>query len=94
VMSVNPISMGYAYEAVQNKWNIKVTTAVMNPDFTAVQKVLTTEYWIASSMSYDTTTVEVELSSSLDAVSLLLPNRVFTPELVGFLPSTGNLRAL
>ena len=93
VMSVNPISMGYAHEAVNSKWNVQVDTCVMSPDFTSVQRTLTTEVWVASSMSYDTTTVEVALSSSLDAVSLVLPNRVFDMELVGFLPTTGSIQA-
>lgn len=94
VMSVNPISMGYAYEAVSNKWNVKMDSCVMNPSTFAVSKKLTTEYWIASSMGYDTTTVEVQLSSSLDAVGLLLPNRVFNKTLVGDLPTTGSIQAL
>ena len=93
VMSVNPIAMGYAYEAVASKWNVKVETCSMNNDFTAIQRVLTTEYWLAASMSYDATTVEVALSSSLDAVSLVLPNRVFTPALVGWLPSSAQIQA-
>ena len=94
VMSVNPISMGYAYEAVSNKWNVRMDSCVMNPSTFAVSKKLTTEYWIASSMGYDTTTVEVQLSSSLDAVGLLLPNRVFNKTLVGDLPTTGSIQAL
>ncbi len=91
-MSVNPISMGYAYEAVNNKWNVRMDTCVMNPTTFAVSRKLTTEYWIASGMGYDTTTVEVQLSSSLDAVGLVLPNRVFNSTLVGELPNTGNLQ--
>jgi hypothetical protein len=94
VMSVNPISMGYAYEAVNNKWNVRMDSCVMNPTTFAVSKKLTTEYWVASGMGYDTTTVEVELSSSLDAVGLVLPNRVFNRTLVGELPTTGNIQAL
>jgi len=93
IMSVNPISMGYAQEAVEKKWNVIVETSVMNEDFTAPQRVLTREYWVASSMSYDTTTVEIILSSSLDAISLVLPNRVFTNNLVGFLPTTASIQA-
>lgn len=94
VMSVNPISMSHAYEAVNNKWNVRMDSCVMNPTTFAVSRKLTTEYWIASGMGYDTTTVEVQLSSSLDAVGLLLPNRVFNQTLVGELPTTGDIRAL
>jgi len=93
IMSVNPISMSYAYEAVQNKWNVVMHTCVMRPDTWEVSRILTTEWWVAASMGYDTTTVEVELSSSLDAVSLVLPNRVFNRTLVGELPTTGQIQA-
>jgi len=93
IMSVNPVSMNYAYEAVEYKWNVQMDTCLMNDDFTAVQRTLTREVWVASSMSYDASTVEVVLSSSLDAVSLVLPNRVFTIELVGNLPTTGSIQA-
>lgn len=94
VMSVNPISMSYAYEAVSNKWNVRMASCVMNPTTFEVSKILTTEFWVASAMGYDTTTVEVQLSSSLDAVGLILPNRVFNRFLVGELPTTGNIQAL
>ena len=93
IMSVNPVAMSYAHEAVTNRWNVRMDTCTMNNDFTAVQRTLTTEYWLVSSMTYDTSTIELSLSSSLDAVSTILPNRVFTQELVGFLPTTGNIQA-
>ena len=85
--------MSYAYEAVEYKWNVEVQTCLMNDDFTAIQRTLTREVWMASSMSYDASTVEVVLSSSLDAVSMVLPNRVFTTELVGNLPNTGSIQS-
>ena len=93
VMAVNPLSMSYAHQAIEDRWNIRVDTCLMNDDFTDIQRILTTEYWIAASMGYDTSSVEIALSSSLNAISLVLPNRVFTTCLVGFLPSTGNIQA-
>ena len=47
VMSVNPISMGYAHEAGERRWNVQMDTCAMNPDFTAVQRTLTREVWLA-----------------------------------------------
>lgn len=93
MMSVNPISMGYANEAVAKRWNIKMETCSMDNNFTNIQRILTTEYWLAASMTYDTSTIEIMLSSSLDAVSTILPNRVFTRSLVGFLPTNANIQA-
>lgn len=93
IMSVNPISMGHATEAVTNRWNVQVDTCVVNPSTYDITRTLTTEFWVAASMGYDTTTVEVELSSSLDAVGLILPAKVLSQDLVGHLPTTSNIFA-
>ena len=88
VLSSNAISMGYAVQAVQNNYQVRVDSCSMNPvDFT-VGRTLTTEFWLASSMSYDFETVEVLLSSGIDAVGSNAPNRVLTTGLVGVLPTS------
>lgn len=89
ILAVNALSMGYATQAVQQKWNIRVDSCSMNPTTFAVARTLTSEFWLAASMSYDTETVEVLLSSSIDAVGASAPMRVLTSTLVGALPSTG-----
>ena len=91
VLSVNEISLGYASEAAKQRWNVRVTSCSMNPSNFEVAKKLTTEYWIATSMSYDTQTVEVLLSSSIDAVGANAPTRVLTKDEVGALPVTGTI---
>ena len=93
ILSANPISMSYAHEGVMNKWNLKVDTCLMDPETFTPKRKLTTEYWIASSMGYDATTVELELSSSLDAISAVTPNRVFTRGNVGELPTSSTIQA-
>lgn len=89
VLSVNPISMNYAVEAARNRWNVRVDSCSMNPSTFAVARTLTTEHWLAASASYDTETVEVLLSSSIDAVGASAPTRVLTKAMVGALPTTG-----
>lgn len=93
ILSANQISMNVARAAIANKTQVKVTTCVMNESFTQVQKKLTTEYWLAASMSYDTETIEVLLSSAIDAVGAEVPNRVLTRDLVGDLPVSGSIAA-
>ena len=92
VMSSNAISMGYAVKATQARWNVRVDTCSMNPSTFAVAKTLTTEQWIAASMTYDVEVIEVLLSSSIDAVGANAPTRVLTRELVGALPVTGSVQ--
>ena len=93
VLSVNEISTGLAREAVLNKYLVRVYSAIMNSNDT-VQKVLTQEEWMAASMSYDNETLEVILSSAIDAVGANAPTRVLTRTMVGHLPVTGNINTV
>lgn len=90
-LSVNPISMGYVIQAVQNRWNVRMDSCSMHPTNFTVGKALTTEFWLAASMSYDVQTVELLLSSSIDAVGASAPTRVLTRAMVGALPVTGSI---
>lgn len=91
VMSSNAISIGYAVQAVQNSYQVRVDSCSMNPVNFTVGRTLTTEFWLASSMSYDVDVVEILLSSAIDAVGANAPNRVLTTALVGRLPTTASI---
>ena len=93
-LSTNAISMGYAVEAARGRWNVRMDSCSMNPETFDVGRTLTTEFWIAASMSYDVEAVEVILSSSIDAVGASAPNRSLTKRLVGSIPTTGSVRNL
>lgn len=94
VLSNNLISMSRAHEAVKKRWNIEVSTCSMRlPEFT-VARTLTTEFWIAASLVYDFETVEITLSSSIDAVGTSVPHRVLTTSAVGALPTSGQINNL
>ena len=84
--------MNRAIQAVQSKLTIEVTVCKVHPTTLAVQRKLTTETWLAASMSYDPTTIEVLLSSGIDAVGSTAPGRVLTSQLCGHLPTTGQIR--
>lgn len=91
VMSVNWLSQGVAAEAVRNKWRTRIDTCVMKNNHTEVARILTTDHWLVASMGYDTTTVELVLSSAIDAVGSNAPTRVLTPQKVGALPVTASI---
>jgi len=93
VLAVNDISNGLGVQAVRNKWQVRMFSAVMNNNG-SVNRVLTEENWLAASMTYDNETVEVILSSAIDAVGANAPTRVLTRDLVGHLPVTGNIQTL
>tara|TARA_R100000458_G_C8277619_1_gene253218 strand:- start:2314 stop:2847 length:534 start_codon:yes stop_codon:yes gene_type:complete len=97
VFANNPLAMNRAIEAVQYKWSIEVFVCRVDPDTlnpltTYGNPYLTQDVWLASSMGYDPTTVEVLLSSGIDAVGSNAPNRVLTTSLVGFLPTSGQIQ--
>ena len=91
VLSANWLSQGTAQKAVEENWRVEVFTAVMKPDFSAATKTLTRENWIASTMSYDNSNVEIILSSGIDAVGANAPFRRLRSEDVGALPITGSV---
>ena len=92
VLANNAISMGHVIDAVRNKWTIKVAVCLMNPETFVHQKTLTQDIWIASATSYDPETIEVVLSSAVDAVGADCPNRKLTESLVGALPTSADIR--
>ena len=90
-MSVNELSVGWAQKAVKMRFHIRIWTLLLNPN-EQVNRRLTEENWIASSMTYDAQTLEVILSSSIDAVGTTAPTRVLTRDMVGHLPVTANIQ--
>ena len=102
-LATNQLSMDLCYDIVvigyddsQPQHHVKrqvvVNTCLLNNEFTQVDKVLNTEYWIGGSMNYDELTVEVTLSSAIDAVYAGLPNFYLTESMVGRLPTTARVR--
>ena len=97
VFANNPLAMNRAREAVVNKWTIEVFVCRVDPEnmtpiTTYGNSYLTHDVWLAASMGYDPTTIEVLLSSGIDAVGSNAPNRVLTTSLVGHLPTTGQIQ--
>lgn len=88
----NAISMNIAQQAVNNFWSVRVDTLAVNPDTLAVGRLLSREYWIATTLTYDTTAVVIELSSGIDAVGADAPSRSLTRDLVGALPLSASIR--
>ena len=89
--------MNRAREAVVNKWTIEVFVCRVDPEnmtpiTTYGNSYLTHDVWLAASMGYDPTTIEVLLSSGIDAVGSNAPNRVLTTSLFGHLPTTGQIQ--
>ena len=91
ILANNAISMSYAKAAVDSKFHMKVDTYLMREDFTP-NRLLTSETWLITSLGYDPQTIELLLSSSIDAVGANAPNRILTKNLVGHLPVTAQIQ--
>lgn len=93
IMGNHPLSMAKAQEAVLNKYFVEVNVCIMsNTNIDTLQSTLTTDTWLASSLSYDPEVVEVLLSSAVDAVGVNLPSLVLTTDAVGKLPVTSDIQ--
>ena len=90
-MSSNRVSMDYAQSIVKRKLKVRTYTCLMNDAFTSVDKVLSTENWAGTSMSYDIDGLELTLASRVDAISFTVPNQYLRKDIVGELPTTGNI---
>jgi len=91
ILAANQLSMNAVRDAVQNRTQVNVKTYLMNESFDEQLSKLAEETWIAASMSFDTETIEVLLSSAIDAVGATTPNRVLTRDLVGALPVSATI---
>ena len=89
--SANKLSMNYAIEALQNKERVNISVCRMNDDFTAIQGFpITSDSWQVSSMGYDADTIQVVLSSGIDAVGGNT-GKYLSRQMVGDLPVTGRI---
>ena len=85
------LSMNYAHDAVDKSWCVYVHICKMNTAFTIVEDTISTDCWTVTSMGYDATTIEIMLSTGVDAIGGNI-GRFLTSSLVGHLPVTGNIR--
>ena len=93
IMANHPLSMAKAQEAVANKYFVEVNVCIAaNDNIDNITSTLTTDTWLAASLSYDPEVVEVLLSSAIDAVGINVPNLVLTTDAVGKLPVTSDIQ--
>ena len=93
IMGNHPLSMAKAQEAVINKYFVEVNVCIVaNDNIDNVTTVITTDTWLASSLSYDSQVIEVLLSSAVDAVGVNVPSIVLTTQAVGKLPVTSDIQ--
>ena len=91
-LSSNDIAKSKVAELVNQNYRADVSVCRMNGEFTEVKQILSQDTWLVSSATYDSTAIQIQLSSGLDAVNANTPRRVLTNSDVGPLPVTGRVR--
>lgn len=91
VFAVNELDLVVFRQAADERWLAEVRTVWLNPDTLDETGAYSEEVYAVTGFEHDTSRLSVRLSNPLDAVSENAPRRVLTQDLVGSLPSTGNI---
>ena len=91
--------MNHVKEFVDNKYLIEVETFLMTADFNkdttaANGGKISGELWLAAGMRYDSQSIELILSSAIDAVGANAPQQTLTRARCSHLHLTGQLQNL
>jgi len=91
VLANSPLSMGFVNQFVEEGYYVEVEVWLMNTDFSR-NSMLTKEYWLAAGMRYDPESIELLLSSAIDAVGANVPQKSLSTEQCKQLPLTGTIQ--
>ena len=99
ILANNPLSMAFAKEFVEKKYYFLVETFLMTNDFNKDTSAanggkISGEYWLVAGMRYDTESIELVLSSAIDAVGANAPQQILTKRRCSRLPLTGQIQNL
>jgi len=87
----NELSRSWAGEALEDAWTAEVQVYTMGPLETSPRTLLYEYFGQVSSGGWDETSLNLKLSTVLDAVGSNVPVRVMHRSLVGKLPTSSNL---
>ena len=94
VWPVNELTLGMCKEAVDRKWIVEVKTVWLNPDTLIEKSNFMNDTFMAVGFDHDLARISLRLSSPMDAISGDVPRRRLTENLVGAMPSTGEILLL
>lgn len=91
VFAANELDLVVFQQVVESRWLIQIRTVWLDPDTLEEGSTYGEEVYAITGLDHDTSRLSVRLGSPLDAVSQNAPRRLLTQNLVGSLPSTGNI---
>ena len=94
VFAVNTLSLQIAKEASDEQHIVTIKTVWLNPDTLVPESNFMQDVFMVVGFEHDSSRLGLRLSSPLDAISGDVPRRRLTEDLVGALPSTGQIQLL
>ena len=94
VFANNQFVLGLANDLASNSRIIRINTVWLNPATLAEISTYTQDVFMVTGYESDTTRVALRLSSPLDAVTADIPRRRLGSQLVGALPSSGDVQLI
>lgn len=91
LVALNELSLAVYNQAVLDRWLIKLRTVWLDPDTLAEGETYSEELYAVTGLDHDSSRLSVRLGSPLDAVREHAPRRSLTQQLVGALPTTGEI---
>jgi len=91
VVSFGELSLSVFRQAAEQFWLANIRTVWLDPETFAEGKTFSEELYAITGFEHDSSRLSVRLSSPLDAVQENAPRRTLTADLVGALPSTGQI---
>ena len=91
VVALNQLSLAVYTQAVTDRWLIKLRTVWLDPDTLTEGTTYSEELYAVTGLEHDSSRLSVRLGSPLDAVREHAPRRSLTQQLVGSLPTTGEI---
>tara|TARA_R100000781_G_scaffold26892_1_gene19982 strand:+ start:286 stop:798 length:513 start_codon:yes stop_codon:yes gene_type:complete len=98
ILANSPLSMAFVKEFVEKRYYVKAEMYFMDEDFSDVDTtkrnggLITSEYWLIAGMRYDPESIEMLLSSAIDAVGADAPQKTLSTEQCKHLPLTGTIQ--
>ena len=91
VFQVNELNLTEATTAANNLYLVQVRTVWLDPDTLDETNVRLEELYAVTGFEHNNSRLSLRMGSPIDAVSANVPRRRLTQEMVGALPSTGNI---
>jgi hypothetical protein len=91
VFAANELSLAVFTQAVTDRWLIHLRTVWLDPDTLVETALYSQETYAVTGLEHDNSRMSIRLGSPLDAVRENAPRRSLTQQLVGSLPTTGEI---